>query len=115
MGFERLRVYQASQQLDAEVRRLMARIPRGHADDINHLGRSGGSLLYNIPEAYGAESTGKKRNHLAIARGEADEVRSVLRRLVAKGCLTERDIRRACELTSVIAKMLTAWIARLPD
>ncbi len=115
MGFEKLRVYQAAQHLNAEVRQLMQRIPRGFAGDANHLERSCGSILFNIPEAYGAGTPGKKRNHLAIARGEADEVRGVLRRLVQKGCLKESEIRRACELTSVIAKMLTAWIDKLPE
>jgi four helix bundle protein len=115
MGFERLRVYQAVEQLDAETQQLIRNVTRGNADDLNQPGRSCGSILFNIPEAYGAGTPGKKRNHLAIARGEADEVRAVLRRLVKKGCLKESEIRRACELTSVIAKMLTAWIDKLPE
>ena len=117
MGFEKLRVYQAAQQLDAEVQALIAFVkadhPRGHGKDLDHLDRSMGSVRFNIPEAYGSDSPGRKRDHLKIARGEADEVRGVLRRLVAKGVLTEKQIRRACELTSVIAKMLTAWINKL--
>ncbi len=91
----------------------MKRIPRGNGDDVNQLARSVGSILFNIAEAYGADAPGRKANHLAIARGEADEARSVLRRLVQKGMLAETDIRRSCELTSVIAKMLTAWIDKL--
>jgi four helix bundle protein len=112
MGFERLRVYQAAQQLDEEIRTLLEGVPRGHGRDVRHLKASAGSVLFNIAEAFGSE-LGKKRHHLEIARGEADEVRAALRRLVGKAVLTERQIRRACELTSVIAKMLTAWINTL--
>ena len=114
MGFEQLRVYQAAQLLEQEVIALIADIPRGHADDLDHLKRALGSLLFNIPEAYGCEQPGRKRNHLEIARGSVDEVRGVLRRLVGQQLLSESRVRRGCELTSVIAKMLTAWIKRLP-
>jgi four helix bundle protein len=113
MGFENLRVYQAAQKLEEEVQRLIAEIPRGHSKDIDHLNRAMGSVLFNIPEAFGCEDPGRKRNHLEIARGSSDEVRGVLRRFVGKKVLTESGIRRACELSSVVAKMLTAWIAAL--
>ena len=114
MGFEKLRVYQAAQQLDAEVQAIIREITeskvKGQAKNLDHLNRALGSLLFNVPEAYGCGSRGKEIDHLRIARGEVDEVRGVLRRLVSNGVVTERRIRRACELTSVIAKMLTAWI-----
>jgi four helix bundle protein len=113
MGFEQLRVYQAAQRLDNEARRLMSKVGRGHASDLDQLGRSAGSVRYNIAEACGAEGSGKKRNHLAIARGEADESRAVLRRLVDKGQLTTIEIRVACGLTSVIARMLTSWMEKI--
>ena len=113
MGFERLRVYQAAQRLDTEVGKLISIVPRGNSTSVKQVERSAGSILFNIAEVYAADSLGKKRNHLEIARGEADEVRSILRRLVSKGALTESGIRRACELTSVIAKVLTSWMDNL--
>ena len=115
MSFERLRVYQAAQRLDMEVRAIAAEIGPRHLSDIDHLQRSTGSILYNIAEAYGSVSPGVERNRLGTARGESDEVRAVLRRLASKAATTEKRIRYACELTSVTAKMLTAWIRRTHD
>jgi four helix bundle protein len=114
MSFEHLKVYQAAELLDAEINNLIAGIPRGHSKDIDELRRAVGSVLFNIPEAYGLEQPGKKRNHLEIARGSADEARAVLRRFVNNNVLTEKATRRARTLTQAIAKMLTSWIASLP-
>ena len=119
MGFEKMRVYQAAQMLDQEVQSIIAEIKagarKGYAKDLNHLDRSLASVLTNVPEAYASPPNGVQRQHLEVARVEVDEVRGALRRLVANGFVTEKRIRRACELTSVIAKMLTAWIKTLPE
>ena len=118
MGFEKMRVYQAAQELDREVQEIIADIRsgkrKGYGKNLDHLERSLASLMTNIPEAYASPPNGIQRQHLEVARIEVDEVRGVLRRLVAGGFTTERRIRRSCELTSVIAKMLTAWIEKLP-
>ena len=110
-----MRVYQAALKLEQEVLLLVAVLPRGTARDVDQLCRALGSLLLNIAEAFGCEQPGRKQNHLEIARGSSDEVRAALRGFVARGIISDRDIRRACELTSVIAKMLTSWIKRAPD
>jgi four helix bundle protein len=114
MGFEKLRVYQAALLLDAEVRRLLGRIVRGHADDMNQLLRAIASVLYNIAEAYGSDTVGRKRYHLQVARGSSDEARAVLQRLASNHAFGGVSIVKACSLTSAIAKMLTAWMDRLP-
>lgn len=115
MSFERLRVYQAAERLDVEVRGVVKELGSRHLSDIDHLSRSAGSIMFNIAEAYGAGTPGGQRNRLGTARGESDEVRAVLRRLVARNALPPKRIQNACELTSVIAKMLTAWIRRTHD
>ena len=111
MGFENLRVYKAAELLDREVKALLAGLPL--TDDVKQLLRALGSILFNIAEAFGSQYTGRKRYHLVVARGSSDEVRSILRRMAGDGVLTEKSILRSCSLTSVIAKMLTAWIERL--
>ena len=111
MGFENLRVYKAAELLDREVKALLAGLP--HTDDVKQLLRALGSILFNIAEAFGSQYSGRKRYHLVVARGSSDEVRSILRRMASDGILTETAILRSCSLTSVIAKMLTAWIDRL--
>ena len=110
MSFEKLRVYQAAVLLDQEVRRLGVHIDRGHASDLDHLKRAVGSILFNIPEANGSTSPGRKHYHLEVARGSADECRAVLKRLVANGALAPREVVKANGLTSAIAKMLTAMM-----
>ena len=111
MGFENLRVYKAAEVLDREVKSLLAGLPL--TDDVKQLLRALGSILFNIAEAFGSQYTGRKRYHLVVARGSSDEVRSILRRMAGDGVLTDKSILRSCSLTSVIAKMLTAWIERL--
>ena len=113
MSFEKLRVYQAAERLDHMVLERIARIPRGHAKDIDQLKRASGSVLNNIAEAYGSESPGRKAAFLENSRGSSDEVRSALRRLARAGALDVRDIYAPAQLTVVIAKMLTSWIQRL--
>jgi four helix bundle protein len=113
MSFEKLRVYQAAERLDAIVLRLIRKISRGHAKDIDQLKRACASILYNIAEAYGSESPGRKAAFLEIARGSSDEVRAVLRRLVRADAITSQDIYSAAQLSVVICKMLTSWIQAL--
>jgi four helix bundle protein len=110
MSFEKLRVYQAAVLLDQEVRRLAAQVDRGHASDLDHLKRAVGSILFNIPEANGSVSPGRKRYHLEVARGAADECRAILKRLVADGALEAKEVVRANGLTSAIAKMLNSMM-----
>lgn len=113
MGFENLRVYKAAELLDREVKTLLVGISL--TDDVKQLLRALGSILFNIAEAFGSQYEGRKRYHLVVARGSSDEVRAILRRIARDGVLSEKAILRSCSLTSVIAKMLTAWIDRLKD
>ena len=113
MGFENLRVYKAAELLDREVKALLAGVP--FTDDVKQLLRALGSILFNIAEAFGSEYAGRKRYHLVVARASADETRSILKRMAGDGIFTQAAILRSCGLTSVIAKMLTAWIQRIPE
>ena len=106
-----MRVYQAAELLDKIVLELVLLVARGFSKDVDQLIRAVGSVLLNIAEAYGSEQSGKKVNHLEIARGSVNEARAGLHRLVRRGALTEKQIQRASALTKTIAKMLTSWIA----
>ena len=110
MAFEHLRVYQAAELLDQEVRRLVAVLPYPFAKDVDQLMRALGSILYNIAEANGSISAGRRRYHYEVAMGSADEARAILRRMVNRGALEPKSIRRACALTTTITKMLIAII-----
>ena len=106
--FEKMRVYQAAELLDQEVRRLIAGLPYRYAKDVDQLMRALGSILYNIAEANGSISPGRRRYHYEVAIGSADEARAVLRRLANRGAFDRKSIRRPSALTITITKMLIA-------
>src|SRR5687768_6582913 len=110
MTFEKLRVYQAAEQLDDMIIAMVAQVPPGHAREVDQLKRSSASVPHNIAEAHGCDQPGRKSNHLQIARGSVDETRSIMRRLAARRALTTRVIERPSILARTIAKMLTSWI-----
>jgi four helix bundle protein len=109
MTFEKLRVYQAAELLNDMVNELVALIPRGYAREIDNLKRAAASIPHNIAEAYGT-SRGRRALHLEIARGSADESRSILRGLARRGALRPHNIDRPCSVARAIGKMLTSWI-----
>ena len=115
MSFENLRVYQASELLDRMVLALIATIGVGHGKDVDHLKRAASAIRANIAEAWGSITPGLKIYHLGIARGSADEVRAVLRRLVDDEALTEHAIKSPSILSRTIAKMLTALIEKIQE
>ena len=114
MSFEKLRVYQAAELLDREVRALVQKLPPGYARDIDQLLRALGSILYNIPEANASLSPGRRRYHNEVALGSSDEVRAILRRLASRGAFPMTAIQRHCARTSAIAKMLKAMTVKSP-
>lgn len=114
MSFERLRVYQAAERPDSEVQLLIRLLPLGFSRGIDQLRRAAGSVLYNIAEAYGSEQPGRKRYHLEVSRGSADETRSIIRRVAARAGPLPTAIVRATALAVTIANMLTSWSATLP-
>jgi four helix bundle protein len=114
MSFERLRVYQAAERLDELIRGLVEVVPKGHSRDLDQLRRASSSVPYNIAEAYGSTSPGRRRQHLEIARASTDETRAIVRRLAARSALARKSIPKTTTLALTIAKMLTSWISKLP-
>jgi four helix bundle protein len=115
MSFENLRVYRATERLIAMLDELFAKAPPGFARDIAHGRNAASSILFNIAEAVGSHGSGKKTNHFGIARGSADEVRAVLRRLCLGRAFTEKQVAPPSILARTIAKMLTSLIAKVAD
>ena len=114
MSFEKLHVYQAAERLMAMLDDLFADAPPGFSKDISHGRNAASSILYNIAEAYGSKGQGKTINHLGIARGSADEVRAVLRRLIIGRAYTAIQVTPHQNLARTIAKMLTSLINKVP-
>jgi four helix bundle protein len=113
MRFEQMRVYQAAEQLAAEVDRLLPRARRYAPHAADHLERSADSLLFNIAEGAGIYRPKAKCAAYGVARKEANEVRAVLRRLVIRQVFTESQIRKPYDLAGACIGMLTRAIITL--
>ena len=110
MRTERMRMMQAAELLIEEtdrVRRLIRGVARRQAD---HLERSADSVLFNMSEGVASFRPRVKINAYEIARKEANEVRSILRRLVLRRAIAEPDVVLASELAGACIAMLTAAI-----
>ncbi len=106
---------QAAEILMAEVDALVARVKSRAANSVDHLERSAESVLFNIGEGVGAHKPRIKIAAYEVARKEANEVRTILRRLVIGKRLTQRDIQRAYNLSGAIVGMLTRAIITLEN
>lgn len=115
MSYENLRVYQAATRLRRAVDALCVGVPKRFADDIKHLQKTLGQIEDGISEAYGVEYPGRKKGHLKMARGSADEARGQMNRLADRGAFTPEQIKAPCILARTIAKMLTALIKAVDE
>lgn len=109
MNPERMRMYQAAEQLVAEVHRLLPRAVTAR-NQSDHLERSATSVLFNTAEGIGSYKPKVKVSAYSIARKEANEVRAILRSLVISETLTTSQIRKAYDLAGACVGMLTSAI-----
>jgi four helix bundle protein len=110
---ERIRMWQAAELLVAEIDELMPRAKWQAMNSADHLERAAESVLFNISEGVAAYQPRVKIAAYEIAKKEANEVRAILRRLIIKKLLTDREIERAYGLAGAIIGMLTKAIIRL--
>jgi four helix bundle protein len=117
MSFEKLRVYQAAQELRREVDKLREHLdPRPEFQALFiHVVDAVDSISNNIAE--GAESIypGKQKAYYDIAAGSSKEARSGLRSLSERRAFGAASAFRAIVLSLAISKLLAALIDRLGD
>ena len=113
MRMESMRMYQAAEHLMAEVDLLLPRARRAKPNAARHLESSAESVLFNTGEGIGSFRPKIKISTYEIARKEANEVRTILRRLVIAHVFTDREIEKAYNLAGAIVGMLTAAIITL--
>ena len=113
MRLEKMRVYQAAEQLVGEVEGLSPRARQKKANAAKHLENSVESVLYNTGEGIGSFKPKVKITAYEIARKEANEVRTVLRRLVIGRVFTQTEIAKAYNLAGAVVGMLTNAIIAL--
>jgi four helix bundle protein len=107
--FTRMAIWQKSQDLAAEIVRLVSQLPRDRAAEVigTQLLRAAGSVPANIAEGYGRFSQAAYRNHLSIARGSLFEVQSWIDLLHRSGFISEEVKSRLLEDCISLGKMLT--------
>ncbi len=108
-------MWQAAQEIAAEIILLLRRLPRDAAIDeiTRQLVASAGSVGANIAEGHGWFTFGAYKNHLSIAKGSACETDSwldLLRRIDA--ITNEQEIGFHTRISSLIA-LLTNKIRTL--
>jgi four helix bundle protein len=113
MRLENLRMYRVVELLAAEIDRLLPQIRRCAPHLADHVLRSTEAALFNIAEGAGSFKAGIKTSSYDIARKELNEIRAVLRRILARRCLRAADVTRADEYAGIGIAMLTNAIRSL--
>ena len=110
LSFQKLDVYQRSIEFLAFVHRLLARLPKGHAELADQLRRSAQSVPQNIAEGAGRMTKADKARHYTIARGSAMESAAHLDVLKVGGIIDEQQYARGIELLERVVAMLTKLV-----
>jgi four helix bundle protein len=113
MSFEHLRVYQAAQQLRAEVDKLAKQLRPEFRDAYRHLDEAVDSIQNNIAEGSASVYPGKRKAFYDIASGSGREARSILTSLGNRSAFGNTSVWRGVVLCQVIAKMLARLIKKL--
>ncbi len=113
-SFEDLKVWQKSRELCQQIFYISNtdKFAKDYAlkDQIN---RASGSIMDNIAEGFGRQSTKEFINFLTIANGSALEVKSQLYRAHDRNYISKIKLDQLFEMLEEIAKMLTALITYL--
>ena len=110
LDFQKLDVYQRSIEFLAFVHRLLAQLPKGHADLADQLRRSAQSTPQNIAEGAGRMTRPDKARHYTIARGSAMESASHLDVMKVGGLVDEGRYTEGIGLLERVVAMLTKLI-----
>ena len=110
LSFQKLDVYQRSIEFLAFARRLLQRLPRGHADLVDQLRRAARSTPQNIAEGAGKTTRADKAKHYTIARGSAMECAAHLDVMRIEELIDDERYGRGVELLERVVAMLTKMI-----
>ncbi len=117
-NFEKLRVYQKSEQLADEIWSIVVRWDYFAKDTVGkQLVRAADSVTANIAEGTGRGSRKEKKHFARVARGSLYETKNWLRRAHRRGLLSEEQVNVLKPLIGALAPMLNAYLRSLstPD
>jgi four helix bundle protein len=110
-NFEKLRVYQFSEELSDDVWSIVTRWDTFARDTIGkQLVRSTDSIGANIAEGEGRGSYQDNRRFIKIARGSLQETQHWLRRAFRRKLLNDQDVRRLKTILDKLAPTLNAYL-----
>ena len=110
LSFQKLDVYQRSIEFLAFARRILQRIPKGHADLVDQLRRSAQSVPQNIAEGAGKTGRADKARYYAIARGSAMESAAHLDVMKIDELIDDEHYAVGVALLERVVAMLTKMI-----
>ena len=110
LHFQKLDVYQRAIEFLALARRVLAQLPKGHAELADQLRRSAQSVPQNIAEGCGRSTRPDKARHYTIARGSAMESAAHLDVMQVEELIEADLYARGIELLERIVAMLTRLI-----
>ncbi len=111
LGFEKLRVYQLSEQLSDDVWEIVQHWNLFARNTVGgQIVRSGDSIGANIAEGSGRGSYQDNRRFVRMARGSLYETRHWLRRAFKRKLLTEEQINRLKVTIDELGPKLNAYL-----
>ena len=108
---ERLLVWQLSDQLRSDVRKLI----RGEAFDCDyklraHIEDAAGEVVHNVEKALATDHDGEFARFVRLARSAVNDLQAALRIALLKKRLAQTDIREAGELLSRLYPALSSLL-----
>jgi four helix bundle protein len=110
-NFEKLQVYQLSEQLSDNIWDVIVRWDSFARDTIGkQIVRAADSIGANIAEGTGRGSFQDNRRYVKLARGSLNETKHWLRRAYTRGLLTSEQVHNLKPLVDNLAPRLNAYL-----
>ena len=113
-GLENLKIYKLAVRLEIFIYKVLEKFPPEEKyRSVDQIKRSSSSVPNNIAESYGKYSYKIKIHNLYIARGEAEETRSGIKRAYQKGFISENMCDFILEKYTELIKGINGYIKHL--
>lgn len=113
-GLENLEIYKLAERLEIFIHKVTEKFPKDEKfRSVDQLRRSSSSVTDNISESYHRFSYKDKINRMYIARGEAGETKSGIRKAFKKGFVSEKISDFVDEKYIELMKGINGYIAYL--